>query len=468
MLVLNCTKKLLGELEITDDNFIEKEALLDSKDDFYNWHANLVRYNRRKCVLLMNADCRYSILLYGLKKPDFKKLDELCLKAIRKNFLADRISQRWIERYFSEIDKIKFSKTFSRSVLASMNSITQNAGFLISKLEFPEMEGKNLTRINKKLNRIPVLTGDFGYPVESIYRKMRTNFGPAEEPEIYQFRITLSRINPPIWRRIQIPGNHTFWDLHMAIQDTMEWKNYHLFEFRVPDDWVEWNNLGNNQQAQINEKKITDNTPAADRDSLMIEDLKEAGEDELLELFLQNRDDKYVEIGLPQFAIDYDTEIIPSWEARISHYFRSNNNLAENDENTGSDRRKTADYVYDYGDNWVHEVELEKILPADVRENLDKDESAGVKRGASGVKRGVYRGTGKYLRCLGGERAGPPEDCGGVGGYERLIEALADPGDPEHEDMRRWAGRDYDPEYFDCAVVEFTDPDKALFLGFYH
>src|SRR5262249_31922490 len=56
-------------------------------------------------------------------------------------------------------------------------------------------------------------------------------------------------------------------------------------------------------------------------------------------------------------------------------------------------------YEYDFGDSWEHMVMLEKILPA----------SAGTRLTAV---------------CVGGERACPPEDCGGVGGYEELLKAL--------------------------------------------
>lgn len=51
---------------------------------------------------------------------------------------------------------------------------------------------------------------------------------------VLQFKITLLEIEPPIWRRIQVPANYTFWDLHVAIQDAMGWQNEHLHDFRIP------------------------------------------------------------------------------------------------------------------------------------------------------------------------------------------------------------------------------------------
>ena len=48
---------------------------------------------------------------------------------------------------------------------------------------------------------------------------------------IYQFKITLKYITPKIWRRIQVPSNYSFWDLHVAIQNAMGWYDCHLHQF---------------------------------------------------------------------------------------------------------------------------------------------------------------------------------------------------------------------------------------------
>jgi len=50
---------------------------------------------------------------------------------------------------------------------------------------------------------------------------------------VCQFLIVLPRTNPLVWRRIQVPEGYSFWDLHVAIQDSMGWKDYHLHEFVV-------------------------------------------------------------------------------------------------------------------------------------------------------------------------------------------------------------------------------------------
>jgi hypothetical protein len=55
--------------------------------------------------------------------------------------------------------------------------------------------------------------------------------------------------------------------------------------------------------------------------------------------------------------------------------------------------------------------------------------------------------------CLKGKRACPPEDIGGIWGYAEFLEAIRDPGHPDHEDMLEWVGGQFDPEAFDMEEV---------------
>jgi hypothetical protein len=84
-------------------------------------------------------------------------------------------------------------------------------------------------------------------------------------------------------------------------------------------------------------------------------------------------------------------------------------------------------YEYDFGDSWEHELVVEKILPPEKRV--------------------------QYPRCIDGKRACPPDDVGGVWGYQEFLEAMRDPNHPEHEDMVEWIGGRFDPEAFDLRGV---------------
>lgn len=84
-------------------------------------------------------------------------------------------------------------------------------------------------------------------------------------------------------------------------------------------------------------------------------------------------------------------------------------------------------YEYDFGDSWEHQILVEKILPP--------------QPGA------------RYPICIAGKRACPPEDCGGIWGYADFVEAVQDSRHPEHNAMRDWVGRPFDPEAFDIDAV---------------
>lgn len=183
-------------------------------------------------------------------------------------------------------------------------------------------------------------------------------------PAVLQLKITLAETDPVVWRRVLVHSDTTLHGLHRAIQFTMEWLDYHLYQFTV---------RGKHYEAPLPEAEEADSTR--------------------------------VTLG-----------------------------------DLGLEKGESFTYVYDFGDEWVHEIVVE------ARRRPSRDE---------------------WLPwLLGGERAGPPEDCGGVGGFADLLEALGDPGHSEHEESRRWVGDDYDPAAFPVRAVRHSlllantwDPD---------
>lgn len=97
--------------------------------------------------------------------------------------------------------------------------------------------------------------GERNEPVEDrpLARRSQPSQGRTRKPPrpkapdfVAQFCIELLGIDPPVWRRIQVPSDYTFWDLHVAIQDAMGWFDRHLHAYRiaghhqvigVPDDY---------------------------------------------------------------------------------------------------------------------------------------------------------------------------------------------------------------------------------------
>jgi hypothetical protein len=167
---------------------------------------------------------------------------------------------------------------------------------------------------------------------------------------IYQLKITLKDIRPPIWRRILV-ADVSLEELHEIIQVAMGWENYHLYDFA------------------FGSTRYTD----------------------------------------PRGMEDLDME--DASRARLGTLVKEKSRFT---------------YTYDFGDDWRHEILVEKILPADTSREVPS--------------------------CVDGKRACPPEDCGGPWGYGDFVEAIGDPGNERHEELREWAG-DFDPEAFDLGTI---------------
>jgi len=84
-------------------------------------------------------------------------------------------------------------------------------------------------------------------------------------------------------------------------------------------------------------------------------------------------------------------------------------------------------YTYDFGDNWQHSITIETVAAADPA--ID------------------------YPRFIEGARRAPPEDVGGVPGFEEFLEAMTKPRHPERKRLITWYGRIFDPEDIDLPSV---------------
>ncbi len=168
--------------------------------------------------------------------------------------------------------------------------------------------------------------------------------------QIYQIKIILEDIRPPVWRRLLVDNHIPLGRLHEAIQISFNWQFAHLHQF------IEGSTL-------------------------------------------------YGEAGASDFGIDIideDTVALSSILKKEKSWMR---------------------YEYDFGDSWVHKIVLEKILPGTMKDTP--------------------------VKCIKGRRNVPPEDCGGIMGYQHFLEVLANPQHEDYQDIVEWVGKDWDSEYYD-------------------
>jgi hypothetical protein len=185
-------------------------------------------------------------------------------------------------------------------------------------------------------------------------KPMSRTYSPKTAP-IYQFKISLDGITPPIWRRFLVSSNIPLSRLHDTLQTIMGWTNSHLHMFEIYG-----------------------------------------------QVFGDPQDDEYGDMGTLN-ETDYRLRKIVAHEGQ------------------------QFQYEYDFGDGWRHTLLLEKILPPDPAMHLPV--------------------------CLQGKRACPPEDVGGIGGYDNFLEAIRDPEHEEHDEYLTWWGGKFNPNKFDLELV---------------
>ena len=180
---------------------------------------------------------------------------------------------------------------------------------------------------------------------------------------VYQLKVVLAETHPPIWRRIQVPGQTRLPDLHLMLQAAMGWYNCHLHKFMIGG-------------AEYSE-------PDPDWDDL------------------DDEDERRVRLD----------QVVHRAGARFG-------------------------YMYDFGDGWEHDIVVEQISPPE-----------------TGVK---------YPVCLTGERACPPEDCGGPWGYGEFLEIIKNPKHEDHKSYLEWVGGEFDPDAFDLKDANAALMDYKL------
>jgi hypothetical protein len=355
-MLIQCTKKLLEQLGTKPTSQIEQEPL-------FSWHANIITLNRRKTVVLVNDLTRYIIVLYGLKAKEFKKIDELIVEGIREAFRAEGIKEDVIEKYISYSPDVTFAKTKDRTCVARMNKACESVHFYT---EYLDDETIFNTWVGIRASGFMVGDGKkhYIYPNEELYKNLESFTGqPIFGSKAIQLKVRLNLEEHLVWRRIIVPLNRNFTQLHDILQVAFGWKDYHLHKFTIYEELLS----GKGSALKIPSHHKSEYKPL---------------------IILVCSDE----------AFNYPSKIDMKLESgiKLSEYLPDNKYLT---------------YTYDLGDDWQHEIEVEKVI---------EDYNA------------------PHPICIDGEGNTPPEDVGGSYGYTEFLNILANPSHPDHQHMFHW------------------------------
>ncbi len=182
---------------------------------------------------------------------------------------------------------------------------------------------------------------------------------------------------PPIWRKVKVNEDITFDQFHIIIQTLFGWDGSHMYKFS-PKGW------GSRPEISYNFD-----------------------------------DDFGMEAPLSKASTFPHGERYDAEEIKLKDYFKA--------------PKQTIIYIYDFGDDWTHIVELVDVSDEKVIVPL----------------------------CIGGKGSNLTDDCGGIWGFYDMVEAVNNPEHPEHEEYREWLGME-DDEKWDLNAFDLEETNEML------
>lgn len=164
MPIIRCTEKLLKELKVRPSEEWPQNGYIGG------WHANLLRIERRKCVIVTNDQTLYTLFIPALKKPEFERFGEIFGQHLFKNLCCEGFAQHQIERVLADNQEITIAKTNNRSVLGSMNDVAYQIEHRVRTLD--GLDRLDLEAFNQELNRIPMGAINYKFSIEALKSKL--------------------------------------------------------------------------------------------------------------------------------------------------------------------------------------------------------------------------------------------------------------------------------------------------------
>ncbi|ARI75902.1 hypothetical protein HM131_03250 [Halobacillus mangrovi] len=157
MFVVGATKKLQNEIS---------KPIADVEDyqdvpEIYQWHANIITINRRKCLVLMNNQTGLNLTLFGLRKQQFKNLDDVIKGSLNQLFQVLEVEQSVRDQMLEAADEIVYTKTKSRRLLGMMNDLKL---MIESHTKGREYEDIDAVHVNKENNNNPYSALEHHFP----------------------------------------------------------------------------------------------------------------------------------------------------------------------------------------------------------------------------------------------------------------------------------------------------------------
>ncbi len=162
MRIIHCTQKLLKEMG--NPSLVATNP--ETPEGLGNWYANLIRIDRRKCILFTNEKTLYSFLIPRVLKQNLKNFEDEFLINLNLNLQSEGFSLKIINKVMQEYSEIGFARASNRRVLGSMNEFAFEYLVLIQDKE--GLENVKILEMNRMINRTIIKGIKFLHPIEAL------------------------------------------------------------------------------------------------------------------------------------------------------------------------------------------------------------------------------------------------------------------------------------------------------------
>lgn len=283
---------------------IKPEGVDESINPIFCWTANWINtFEDRKedMVVMVNNATFFTVAIYGVKRNQFKEIEEKLANAIRNTFLAMNLNESLIDEYFRLAGDISFvtnkdRKMTSQLTRRGLESAIYIGGFINHSPDNPKYLDHLGYKTSKRIVNYSGSHKDAFYPYDKMIEGLEDLTGIAPYNYCaFELLVTLDLDTYKATRRIIVPADIELQELHNVMQKIFKWENYHFYDFAILKD-----------NGEIVERLVLD--------------------EELLD--------------------SYKNAILMG-KHKLSDYLPQYHNII---------------YTYDYGDNWEHKISLVRVI----------------------------------------------------------------------------------------------------------
>lgn len=216
-----------------------------AENPLFCWTANWTNtYDRRKedMVVLVNNVTQFTVTIYGVKRTQFKNIEQKMIAAIKNTLLSMNLNTEIVDEYMRQAGEVSFVANHDRKLTAWVNRKGMDAAFVVGRavnesrgeIKYEDTLGRTVSR-----NPVGYSGGNYsdGYiPAEKMIEALTELTGKsAYKYRAFELLVTLDLKIYKATRRLIVPADMEFTKLHKLLQDVFDWKNYHLYDFAVFD-----------------------------------------------------------------------------------------------------------------------------------------------------------------------------------------------------------------------------------------